>query len=776
MIYERLCQILTSVYIGKDVIMSKYDSLNAMQKEAVFHTEGPLLILAGAGSGKTRVLTHRIAYLIEEKHVAPYNIMAITFTNKAAKEMRERVDSLIEHGGQSVWVSTFHSSCVRFLRRHIEKLGGFARDFTIYDTDDSKKLIRECMKQLNVDVKQFKESAILSVVSSAKNDMIPPHIFQMKTGGDYRQVIYAKIYILYQEKLKKSNALDFGDLLVKTVELFTLHPEVLRQYQDMFKYIMVDEYQDTNGVQFKLIQLLADANKNLCVVGDDDQSIYKFRGADIKNILDFEKSYPGAKVIKLEQNYRSTGNILEAANQVIRNNRGRKAKKLWTQESEGDLITFKKLASADEEALFIANTIVTGIEDEGKNYRDYAILYRTNAQSRAFEDKFVHYNIPYKIVGGVSFYQRKEIKDVLAYLKIIANSLDGLSVKRIINVPRRGIGDTTIDKIDEYANQEDISFFEAIENVTEIPGISRAQKRIISFVQMIYGFRKQLNEGSLVQMLNSVLIETEYINELRLEGTEEAKDRINNIDELVSKLADYEKNSDEPTLNGFLEEVSLIADVDQLDEDKNVVVLMTLHSAKGLEFPYVFLAGMEDGLFPSYMSIMSSDDEIEEERRLCYVGITRARKELVLTCAGSRMIHGQTQSNPTSRFINEVPDDLLSMDEISFNRNISLSVGSKTDNYGKVNNKYNSGNNNNKKGNSFFNSQPYQIKKNKSPLPINKQVTIDFKVGDLVLHKQYGMGQVAKIENGGKDYQVTVNFPSAGVKKLLASLAGLKKA
>lgn len=744
--------------------MSKYDSLNEMQKEAVFHTDGPLLILAGAGSGKTRVLTHRIAYLIEEKHVQPYNIMAITFTNKAAKEMRERVDGLIEHGGQSVWVSTFHSSCVRFLRQHIEKLGGFARDFTIYDTDDSKKLIRECMKQLNVDIKQFKESAILSVISSAKNDMIPPHIFQMKTDGDYRQAIYARVYTLYQEKLKKNNALDFGDLLVKTVELFTLHPQILRQYQEKFKYIMVDEYQDTNGVQFKLIQLLADAHKNLCVVGDDDQSIYKFRGADIRNILDFEKAYPGSKVIKLEQNYRSTGNILETANQVIRNNTGRKIKKLWTQEQAGEPITYKKLASAEEEALFIANTIIAGIEEEGKNYKDYAILYRTNAQSRAFEDKFVYYNIPYKIVGGVSFYQRKEIKDVLAYLKIISNSLDGLSVKRIINVPRRGIGETTVDKIDEYANKEDISFFEAIENINEIPGITRAQKRITEFVQMIYGFRKQQSECSLVQMLNNVLNETKYLNELRLEGTDEARDRINNIDELVSKLADYEKNNEEPTLSGFLEEVSLIADIDQLDEEKNVVVLMTLHSAKGLEFPYVFLAGMEEGLFPSYMSIMSSDDEIEEERRLCYVGITRARNELVLTCAGMRMTHGQTQCNPTSRFISEIPDDLLNKDELSINRG---SIGA---------NGYSSGGYNNKKGNSFFNSQPYQIKKDKAPLPINKQVTIDFEVGDLVLHKQYGMGQVTKIENGGKDYQVTVNFPSAGVKKLLASLAGLKKA
>ncbi len=736
--------------------MSKYDGLNEEQREAVYCTSGPLLILAGAGSGKTRVLTHRIAYLIEEQNIAPWHIMAITFTNKAAKEMRERVDHLIGEGGQQVWVSTFHSSCVRILRQHIEKIG-FAKDFTIYDTDDSKKIIRECMKQLNIDPKQYKESAFLSAIGSAQNELIPPHLFMLQSSGDFRQEVYAKVYSLYQEKLKKNNALDFGDLLVKVVELFTQHPLVLKGYQDKFKYIMVDEYQDTNGVQFRLIQQLADAHKNLCVVGDDDQSIYKFRGADITNILDFEKTYPKAKVIKLEQNYRSTSNILEAANQVIKNNHGRKAKRLWTEQEGGELVTFKRLSTAEEEALFVIEKIVSGIEDEGRNYKDYAILYRTNAQSRAFEDKLVKYNVPYKIVGGVSFYQRKEIKDVLAYLKIVANDADSLAVKRIINVPRRGIGDTTIDRINQYALENDLGFFEALVQVDAITEVARAAKKISEFAMMILSFRNKIGTCSLVQLLQEMISTTGYKEELRLEATDEAKDRIDNIDELISKLTDYEKQAEEPTLSGFLEEVSLVADVDQLDEEKNVVILMTMHSAKGLEFPYVFIGGFEDGLFPSYMSMTLGDDEIEEERRLCYVGITRAEKELCITCAGMRMMHGQTQSNPISRFLREIPSEILNREDVSYGASSYEPRGT--------------GNRN-----AYFRSQPYQLdQKPKAQLPVSEQAVLNYKAGDLVMHKQFGMGQVSKIEPGGKDYQVTVNFPSVGVKKLFASLAGLKK-
>ncbi|PKM49206.1 MAG: DNA helicase PcrA [Firmicutes bacterium HGW-Firmicutes-7] len=738
--------------------MSKYDLLNPMQKDAVLSAEGPLLILAGAGSGKTRVLTHRIAYLIEEKHVNPWNIMAITFTNKAAKEMRERVDHLIGEGGQQVWVSTFHSSCVRILRKYCDKIG-FDRFFTIYDTDDSKKIVRECMKQLSIDPKQYKESALLSAINGAKNDLIPPHLYAINTKGDFRKESYAKVYTLYQEKLKKCNALDFGDLLVKTVELFMAHPDVLKTYQNQFKYIMVDEYQDTNGVQFELINQLAKEHHNLCVVGDDDQSIYKFRGADISNILDFEKTYPKAKVIKLEQNYRSTGNILEAANQVILNNVGRKSKKLWTEKEDGEKITFKRLPSEKEEALYVAEHILKGVKT-GMGYKDFALLYRTNAQSRILEESLVRLNIPYKIVGGTSFYQRKEIKDVLAYLKIIANGTDNLAVKRIINVPRRGIGDTTIDKVDQYANKNDLSFFKALLEVSFIPDLTRAEKKITDFFQMILSFRSQLETGSLVELLNVVLEKTGYRKELIIEDTDEAKDRLSNIDELVSKLTDYEANEEEPSLNGFLEEVSLIADVDQYDQNTDVVVLMTLHSAKGLEFPYVFMTGLEEGLFPSFMTISSgSEEDLEEERRLCYVGITRAEQKLWITCASSRMTNGQTMANPVSRFIREIPSDIIQKDEVVSSKVVSNVPFSYA-----------------RKNNAFFTNQPYQITKTaKTTLPIHASAAIDYGVGDLVLHKQFGLGQVKNIEHGGKDYQVTVDFPSVGVKKLFAGLAGLKK-
>lgn len=739
--------------------MSKYDLLNPMQKEAVFCTEGPLLILAGAGSGKTRVLIHRIAYLIEEKKVNPWNIMAITFTNKAAKEMRERVDSLIGEGGNQVWVSTFHSTCVRILRRYSNEIG-FDRYFTIYDTDDSKKVIRECMKELNVDFKQYKESGVLAAINSAKNEFIPPHLYLINVKGNFRQEIYAKVYSLYQEKLKKSNALDFGDLLVKTVELFSNHPKILKEYQDRFEYIMVDEYQDTNAVQFKLINQLSSKHKNLCVVGDDDQSIYKFRGADISNILDFEKTYPKANVIKLEQNYRSTGNILEAANQVIRNNEGRKHKKLWTEKEAGEKIVFKRLNSEKEEAQYVAEEILKGIEKDKKSYKDYAILYRTNAQSRVLEESLVKGNIPYKIVGGTSFYQRKEIKDILAYLRIIENSTDDLSVKRIINVPRRGIGEATIEKVNRYASENNISFFEALGNVTFIQGLTRANKKVTSFFQMIIAFKDALEKLSLVDTLKMILEKTEYKKELVLENTDESKDRLNNIEEFVSKLADYEKNAEEPTLNGFLEEVSLIADIDNYDETNNMVILMTLHSAKGLEFPFVFLTGLEEGLFPSYMTLSSgSTEDLEEERRLCYVGITRAEQKLTLTCAGSRMINGLTQSNPVSRFINEISKDIIERNKLT----VGLSNYSEPFSYAR-------------KNNAFFSTVPYDISKaSKGNIPLSDKATIDYEVDDFVQHKQYGIGKVLKIEHGGKDYQVTINFPSVGEKKFFAGLAKLKK-
>jgi DNA helicase-2/ATP-dependent DNA helicase PcrA len=731
--------------------MSKYDTLNSPQREAVYHVNGPLLILAGAGSGKTRVLTHRIAYLIEEKRVAPWNIMAITFTNKAAKEMRERVDKLIGNGGQDVWVSTFHSSCVRILRRHIDKIG-YDRNFTIYDTDDSKKIIRECIKELKLDPKQYKESSVLSVISSNKNEMVSAYGFATKAIG-YRDEIYAKLYTLYEKKLKNNNALDFGDLIFKTVELLIALPSVLEEYQNKFKYIMVDEYQDTNLVQFNLISLLAKKHENLCVVGDDDQSIYKFRGADIKHILNFETHFPKAKVIKLEQNYRSSGNILDCANHVIKNNYGRKVKRLWTDKEEGGLIIQRRLENEHEEAQFIASEIVNGIEKEGREYSDYAILYRTNAQSRVLEDKLVKASIPYKIIGGTSFYQRKEIKDILAYLKVVNNGLDDLAVKRIINVPRRGIGLASIDKVEQYANLNGINFYDALCDVNHIPSLTRAAKKITEFVNMIEAIREKALTLNLIEVIETTLDVTGYKQELEVENTTESLDRLNNIGGLISSIAEYEESAEEPTLNGFLEQAALVADIDAYEEDSNYVVLMTLHSAKGLEFPCVFLSGLEDGLFPSYMSLSSGDEsDIEEERRLCYVGITRAMETLYITHAITRMVRGQTQYSQVSRFVKEIPKDLLDVEEGDYQfRQVNQPTGV---------------------SNPFFNNKPYQ---NTTNIPKPKEITLDYKEGDLVMHKKFGIGQVLKIEAGGADYQVTVNFPSVGVKKLLATLSGLKK-
>lgn len=737
--------------------MSKYNSLNPVQLEAVKKTEGPLLILAGAGSGKTRVLTHRIAYIIEQGLARPWEIMAITFTNKAAKEMRERVDKLIGHGGEDVWVSTFHASCVKILRRHIDKIG-YDRYFTIYDTDDSKKIIKECIKEKDLDPKQFKESAILSVISSAKNDMKDAATFKREASGNYRLEVYGQIYAMYEEKLLKNNALDFGDLLMKTVHLFQLQPEVLIQYQQKFKYIMVDEYQDTNGVQFMFVSMLAKKRQNLCVVGDDDQSIYRFRGADIRHILEFEKVFKHTEVIKLEQNYRSTGNILEAANQVIRNNTGRKQKKLWTEASDGPKVILKKVNSEREEAEAVADIIVEGVEEQGFEYRHYACLYRTNAQSRSLEEGLVRRNIPYKIIGGTSFYQRKEIKDVLAYLKIINNTVDDLSVKRIINIPKRGIGQATVDKISNYGVVVDKDFYEALKSADQVVS-SGAAKKVLDFVTLIETYKKKLNTCSLVELTNQLLDEIGYRHALKMENTTESLGRLENIDELVNKLAEFEQMTESPTLDAFLEEVALIADIDQYQEDNNYVVLMTLHSAKGLEFPRVFMTGMEDGLFPSYMSIQSGEDEdIEEERRLCYVGITRAMEQLYLIYAGSRMVRGLTQYNAVSRFVKEIPDFLLEIQEGS-----DTSIQSSGSGFGRP--KYKGG---------FGGSNPYKKEIKTFEMPASSHEP-SYKVGDLVQHKKFGMGQVKKIEPGGADHQVTVNFPSVGLKKLLASLSGLKK-
>ena len=642
--------------------MSIYDNLNEPQREAVFYTDGPLLILAGAGSGKTRVLTHRIAYLIEERGVNPWNILAITFTNKAAGEMRQRVDDLVGFGSESIWVSTFHSACVRILRRFIDRLG-YDNRFTIYDTDDQKTLMKEVCRKADIDTKKFKERMLLSVISSAKNEMILPDEFELNAGGDFAQQKIARAYREYEAQLKANNALDFDDLLVKTVQLLDTQPDVRENYQERFRYIMVDEYQDTNTVQFKLVSLLAGKYRNLCVVGDDDQSIYKFRGANIRNILDFEKEFPDARVIKLEQNYRSTGNILSAANHVIRNNKGRKEKTLWTANGEGDKIQLRQFDTAYDEADYIAEDVKEEVR-EGASYKDHAVLYRTNAQSRLLEEKFVAMSIPYKIVGGINFYARREIKDILAYLKTIDNGMDDLAVRRIINVPKRGIGLTTINRIQESAAQRGIGFYEALLAPDLIPGVGRSASKLDSFAALIEYFKGQAERESLTDLLGEIIEKTAYIENLDADDPEDAQARIENIDELVSKAAAYEEDcqdrGEKATLSGFLEEVALVADIDSLDENQDYVVLMTLHSAKGLEFPHVYLAGMEDGLFPSYMTITADDkEELEEERRLCYVGITRAEEKLTLTCARRRMIRGETQFNKMSRFIREIPFEIL---------------------------------------------------------------------------------------------------------------------
>ena len=643
--------------------MSIYDSLNEQQKKGVFTTQGPVLILAGAGSGKTSVLTRRIAYLIENTGVNPWNIMAITFTNKAAGEMRQRVDDIVGYGSESIWVATFHSTCVRILRRHIDRLG-YDTSFTIYDTDDQKSVMKEVCKKLDIDTKQLKEKTILGAISSAKDNLISPLDYEMSAMGDFNKRKIANAYKEYQMLLKKNNALDFDDIIVKTVELFKACPEVLENYQNRFLYIMVDEYQDTNTAQFELIRLLAQRNCNLCVVGDDDQSIYKFRGANIRNILDFEKVYPDAEVIKLEQNYRSTQNILDAANNVIHNNIGRKDKALWTDRGSGNRIHFRPFDNAYDEAEYIASDIKSKKYQGTSDYGQCAVLYRTNAQSRLLEESFISEGIPYDVVGGVNFYARKEIKDLLAYLKMIDNGKDDLAVKRIINVPRRGIGAASVNKVQDFADHMGISFFEAMQRIDEITSIGKAGEKLRNFALMIMMFRTKLQHGTLEDLITDVIETTQYTKELEESDDDDAEDRLQNIDELISKVVSFEQEreelGEEASLSAFLEEVALVADIDGVDKDDNKVLLMTLHSAKGLEFSQVYLAGMEDGVFPSYMTITSDDPtEIEEERRLAYVGITRAKDDLTITYAKQRMLRGETQYNPISRFIKEIPENLM---------------------------------------------------------------------------------------------------------------------
>ena len=742
--------------------MSIYDTLNPPQQEAVFHTEGPLLILAGAGSGKTRVLTHRIAHLIADKGVNPFNILAITFTNKAAQEMRERVDKLTGADGMSVWVATFHSTCVRILRRYIDRLG-YDNRFTIYDSDDQKTLMKEICRKLNIDTKKYKERSLLAQISHAKDEMITPDEMEMNAGGDFNQKKVAQVYREYQAALKSNNALDFDDLLVKTVELFQNCGDVLESYQEKFRYIMVDEYQDTNTVQFKFVSLLAARYGNLCVVGDDDQSIYKFRGANIGNILGFERVFPDAKVIRLEQNYRSTKNILNAANEVIANNAARKEKRLWTENPEGEKLHFRQFMNGFEEAEYVIGDIAKKKREHLADYRECAILYRTNAQSRLFEEKCLKANIPYKIVGGINFYARKEIKDLLCYLKTIDNSADDLAVRRILNVPKRGIGATTVGRVQDYADYMNVSFYDALRVAEEVPSIGRSLNKIEGFVTFIQSLKSKAQAYSVTEILEEVIDLTGYVDELKAEDTEESRARIENIDELISKTVSYEEamkaEGREATLSGFLEEISLIADIDTVDPDQDYVLLMTLHSAKGLEFPYVYLAGMEDGMFPSSMCIFSDDPtDMEEERRLCYVGITRAMKELTLTSARQRLVRGETQYNKVSRFVREIPRELVELGTTIQEHKPSMQeTPSPKNSYMQMR--------------QTFRAKPFEAQNFK----VTKAASLDYGVGDTVRHIKFGVGIVRDIVEGGRDYEVTVDFDKVGVKKMFAGFAKLKK-
>ncbi|WP_022776903.1 ATP-dependent helicase [Butyrivibrio sp. AE3009] len=821
------------------------DTLNAQQKQAVFQTDGPVLILAGAGSGKTRVLTHRVAYLIDDCGVNPWNIMAITFTNKAAGEMRERVDKIVGFGAESIWVSTFHSSCVRILRRYADRLG-YDSNFTIYDTDDSKTLMRDICKKYQLETSTLKLKQIMNSISRCKDNLVTPDEYFSVSGNDFIKAKISKAYTEYQLALKKNNAMDFDDLIMKTVELFKNNPDVLDSYQERFRYIMVDEYQDTNTAQFELIRLLADKYRNLCVVGDDDQSIYRFRGANIRNILDFEKVYPEAVVIKLEQNYRSTQQILDAANAVIRNNYGRKDKALWTDEKDGEKARLMQFDTGYDEAEFIASDIGK-LKRNGKlSYSDCAVLYRTNAQSRLLEERFVHEGIPYDIVGGTNFYSRREIKDILAYLKVIDSGRDDVAVKRIINVPKRGIGGTTIDYVQNYADERQITFFDALCEADQIVAVSRSTSKLTDFVTMIRAFRTRQKMMSLEELIKDVIDTIGYMDYLKtLDDDDDSgdNDRAQNVDELISKAAAYEENEETelPSLTGFLEEVALVADIDRIGEDNEKVLLMTLHSAKGLEFEHVYLAGMEEGVFPSYMTLQNEDadpEAIEEERRLAYVGITRAKRHLTLTYAKRRMVRGQTLFNDVSRFVNEIPRDLIektsrasslpsfmmdddddSIDEYdgveyTFKGRGAYESGMEGYGAGSSSGSGSGGRSGIKStykpgtgytGGSSPLANTYKIKAKPAPVkpravPQDKPYIAsaaktytkgslaglskgmptttsqpDYGEGDRVSHVKYGVGTVTALEKGPRDYKVTVMFDDCGQKVMYAAFAKLQK-
>ena len=740
---------------GYDIISSmNVLDLNEEQRLPVETTEGAVLVLAGAGSGKTRVLTARIAHLVGDMGVPPENILAITFTNKAANEMKERLSAIADT--RRMWVSTIHSMCVRILRMYAERRE-LTQNFSIYSEQERSAVIKQAFKELN-----FEEESLLKSIkwhiSNAKMLGLSPSEYAAQHRAERNVEEAVKVYEKYDAHLKQNNALDFDDLLTEARALLASDRDAREYLAGKFRYIHVDEFQDTNAVQFDIVKMLASVHGNLFVVGDDDQSIYKFRGANIENILSFEKTFPDAAVIRLEQNYRSTGTILDAANGVISHNKGRKEKTLWTENEKGTPVEFHQFNTAYDEAEFIAGDIRRKMQEPGTEYRDFAILYRTNAQSRLFEEKFLMANIPYRLVGGINFYSRKEIKDLLAYLKTIDNGRDDLAVRRIINVPKRGIGAATLNKVDAFAQSRGISFFEALEEAPEIPGIGRALLKIQPFVHLIHEMRLKLGDLSLKELMEEILDKTGYARELEMEDTEEADARLENIDELITKIVTYEEGTEHPELSGFLEEVALVADIDSLEADDNRVLLMTLHSAKGLEFPRVYLAGMEDGIFPSYMSIAAdTEEEIEEERRLCYVGITRAMKDLILTSARFRMVRGENHCNAVSRFVREIPENLLERDSLPEKHKEQAPVDKRDQVY--------------EKAREAFRTKTFDPRQFK----VVKADSLDYGVGDRVSHIKFGQGTVLEIVEGGRDYEVKVDFDKAGIKRMFASFAKLKK-
>ena len=753
------------------------EGLNDKQKEAVLATEGPCLVIAGAGSGKTKVLTHKIAYLISEKNVKPYNILAITFTNKAASEMKQRVEKIVGDVAQEMWMGTFHSICVRILRRFIDRIG-FDTSFLIFDTSDQKTVVKECLKALNIDDKTFSDRSVLSEISNAKNEMLTPKAYQAKYSGEFRKEKIGQVYELYQKRLRENNAIDFDDIINYTIDILSENPDVLQYYTEKFKYVLVDEYQDTNKAQFTLVTILASRYGNITVVGDNDQGIYSFRGADISNILNFEKDFPGTKIIKLEQNYRCTGNILKAANAVIKHNENKYEKKLWTENEEGSLPCLYQAEDEYDEANYVVKQIEHLKTEEYLKPKDFVILYRMNAQSRAIEDILRRENIPYKIVGGLKFYERKEIKDTIAYLRLIHNTSDNLSLKRIINEPKRGIGKTSLDKIQEISDRTGTSMYKIIKHAEEFD-LNRVKANAEEFINLIEDLRLKKQELSISELLKEVLNKSGYTRALELENTVEAETRMQNLEEFLTVAIEFEEESADNTLPEFLESITLSSDVDEMQDEDNTVTLMTLHSAKGLEFPVVFLVGMEEGIFPGYKSI-GEPKELEEERRLFYVGITRAKQFLHLTCAKHRTIFGSTSYNAVSRFIKEIPDNLLDgvvnndqeekFNDMSYNWEYGKTSAGKVTTY-----KFDEAKNEIKQKSTYQFRTAESFLSSLSQKQANSGVDITkYKEGMRIYHKKFGEGIIQKIEAEGDDYKLDIQFDKSGHKRLMAKFANLE--